>query len=141
MLPWLAQLLKAIHSIIKIESTIKSAWGYYAAMLTIFMGVIGVIYWRLSNMKETKRNFCPYGCLTPCMAYYFQEIKTKLMEPKAVSYFFCWKTVHFSCLALSCWFGFFGECTELKHCVCRFFYSVREALYMYVYGYAHVEGL
>lgn len=52
-------------------------------ILALFIEVFGVIYRRPFNMKE---RLCTYGCLIPCTAYYmFRKLKTKLMEPKAVS--------------------------------------------------------
>lgn len=41
-----------VKSIIKIELTINAAARSYVVILTLFIEVFGVIYWRLSNMKE-----------------------------------------------------------------------------------------
>lgn len=41
-----------VNSIIKIELTVNAAARSYVVILTLFIEVFGVIYWRLSNMKE-----------------------------------------------------------------------------------------
>ena len=41
-----------VNSIIKIELTVNAATGSYVVIVTLFIEVFGVIYWRLSNMKE-----------------------------------------------------------------------------------------
>lgn len=44
--------LMGVNSIIKIELTINASARSYAVILTLFIEVFGVIYWRLSNVKE-----------------------------------------------------------------------------------------
>lgn len=112
--------LMRVNSIIKIESTVNAAARSYVVILTLFIEVFGVIYWHLSYMKEKK--LCPYGCLIPCTAYYtFRKLKQSSWSQRP-SANFLWKTAHFSCLPLSCWFETFSECSELEHYVCKFFF-------------------
>lgn len=44
--------LMEVKLIIKIELTVNAAGRSYVLILMLFIEVFGVIYWRLSNMKE-----------------------------------------------------------------------------------------
>lgn len=70
--------LTGVNSIIKIELTVNLAARSYVVILTLFIEVFGVIYWRLSNMKALSIWLfnSVHGLL------HVQEIKTKLAEPK-----------------------------------------------------------
>ena len=88
-------------------------WRYLLRCLGSFTGVY--LIWR-------RKKLCPYGCLIPCTAYYtFRKLKQSSWSQRP-SANFLWKTAHFSCLPLSCWFETFSECSELEHCVCTFFF-------------------
>lgn len=76
--------LMGVNSIIEIELTVNAGAKSYVVILTLFIEVFGVIYWHLSNMKEKKTlSIWLFNSMHGLL--HVQEIKTKLMEPKAVS--------------------------------------------------------
>lgn len=74
-----------VKAIIKMEMTVNVTARSYVVILTLFIEVFGVICWQLSNMEE-RDSIWLFNSMHSLL--HIQEIKTKLMEPKAVSYFF-----------------------------------------------------